>query len=191
MKKSFNLVLDQVNSVKEQIHTLETRWRDVAAGESKRDEEGYALWDQEETTLAQLVMEYGALDYLFIVPPEMASLKLNMHSNIAIPRESWGEMLEIILAHNGVGVKKVNTYVRQLYILKQDPSAIQAMASSPISSSGYPTTRAFFMSLLPLLSRSKVVFSSSNGLPMLSRPSSTKSGQKSRLSPIKKKWPNS
>ncbi len=145
-EEEFQPVLDQVNSVKEQIHTLETRWRDAAASESKRDEEGYALWDQEETTLAQLVMEYGALDYLFIVPPEMASLKLNMHSNIAIPRESWGEMLEIILAHNGVGVKKVNTYVRQLYILKQDPSAIQAMASSPLQLEWIPDhTRIFYV----------------------------------------------
>jgi general secretion pathway protein D len=145
-EEEFQPVLDQVNSVKEKIHTLEVRWRDAAAGESKRDEDGYALWDQEETTLAQLVMEYGALDYLFIVPPEMASLKLNMHSNIAIPRESWGEMLEIILAHNGVGVKRVNTYVRQLYILKQDPSAIQAMASSPIQLQWIPDhTRIFYV----------------------------------------------
>lgn len=129
-EEDFQPLLEQVNALKGQIHTLETRWRDAAVGEAKREEEGYALWDQEETTLAQLVMEYGALDYLFIVPPEMAALKLNMHSSIPIPRESWSEMLEIILAHNGIGVKKVNTYVRQLYILKQDPSAIQAIASS-------------------------------------------------------------
>jgi general secretion pathway protein D len=127
----FQPLLDQVNGLKAQIHALETKWYDAAVGESKREEEGFALWDQEETTLAQLVMEYGALDYLFIVPPEMAALKMNMHSNIPIPRESWSEMLEIILVHNGIGVKKVNAYVRQLYILKQDPSAIQAIASSP------------------------------------------------------------
>ncbi len=150
-EEEFQPVLDQVNSVKQQILNLEVRWRDAAAGESKRDEDGYALWDQEETTLAQLVMEYGALDYLFIMPPEMASLKLNMHSNIAIPRESWGEMLEIILAHNGVGVKRVNTYVRQLYILKQDPSAIQAMASSPIQLQWIPDhTRIFYVFTPPV-----------------------------------------
>jgi general secretion pathway protein D len=130
-EEAFPPLLERVNTLKGQIYSLETRWHDTALSESKREEEGYALWDQEETTLAQLVMEYGALNYLFIVPPEMAAVKLNIHSNIPIPRESWSEMLEIILAHNGVGVKKVNTYVRQLYILKQDPSAIQAVASSP------------------------------------------------------------
>jgi general secretion pathway protein D len=145
-EEEFKTVLHQVNFVKEQIHSLEMRWRDAAIGEAKRDEEGYALWDQEETTLAQLVMEYGALDYLFIVPPEMAALKLNMHSNIPIPRESWSEMLEIILSHNGIGVKKINNYVRQLYILKQDPSAIQAMASSPLQLQWIPDhTRLFYV----------------------------------------------
>lgn len=130
-EQEFRPLLEKVNGLKTQIRILENKWHDSAVGESKREEEGYALWDQEETTLAQLVMEYGAQDYLFIVPPELAASKLNMHSNIPIPRESWNEMLEIILAHNGIGVKKVNTYVRQLYILKQDPSAIQAIASSP------------------------------------------------------------
>lgn len=129
--EEYKLLLDHVNQTRSQIHDLETQWHAAVVAESKRDDEGYALWDQEETTLAQLIMEYGALDYLFIVPPEMASTKLNMHSNIPIPRESWSEMLEIILAHNGIGIKKINTYVRQLYILKQDPSAIQAIASTP------------------------------------------------------------
>jgi general secretion pathway protein D len=143
---TFSELLSHVNAIRSQIHTLENRWHESSLQESRKDEEGYALWDQEETTLSQLVMEYGALDYLFIVPPEMATLKLNMHSNIPIPREQWSEMLEIILAHNGIGVKKVNTYVRQLYILKQDPSAIQAIASSPQQLQWIPErTRLFYV----------------------------------------------
>ncbi|MBI2810777.1 MAG: type II secretion system protein GspD [Candidatus Melainabacteria bacterium] len=150
-EEEFKELLVHVNAIKEQIQSLESKWHDAAVGESKREEEGYALWDQEETTLAQLVMEYGALDYLFIVPPEMAALKLNMHSNIPIPRESWNEMLEIILSHNGIGVKKINTYVRQLYILKQDPSAIQAIASSPAQLQWIPDrTRLFYVFTPPV-----------------------------------------
>lgn len=150
-ENDFQPVLEHAKLLKKQIQSLENRWHDAAVEESKREEEGYALWDQEETTLAQLVMEFGALDYLFIVPPEMASLKLNMHSNIPIPRESWGEMLEIILAHNGIGVKKANTYVRQLYILKQDPSAIQAIASSRQQLQWIPErTRLFYVFTPPV-----------------------------------------
>lgn len=147
----FQPLLQRVNSLRDELYGLEKRWHAAAVGESKKEEEGYALWDQEETTLSQLIMEYGALDYLFIVPPEMAGLKLNMHSNIPIPRESWSEMLEIILAHNGIGVKRVNTYVRQLYIMKQDPSAVQAIASSPEQLRWVPDhTRLFYVFSPPI-----------------------------------------
>jgi len=154
----FHALLDRVNEIKQKIHTLESKWYETAVLESKKEEDGYALWDQEETTLAQLVMEYGALDYLFIVPPEMAALKLNMHSNIPIPRESWNEMLEIILAHNGIGVKKINTYVRQLYILKQDPSAIQAIASSPQQLQWIPDHARLFYVFTPPVEQVKSAF---------------------------------
>ena len=124
-------LLDQVRGFKNSIQTLENNWRESAIGEAKKEEDGYALWDQEETTLGQLVMEYGSLDFLYIVPPEMAGVKLNMHSQLPIPRESWTEVLEVILAHNGIGTKKINSYTKQLYLLKQDPSFIQTIASSP------------------------------------------------------------
>lgn len=124
-------LLDQVRGFKHSIQTLENNWRESAVDESKKDEDGYALWDQEETTLGQLVMEYGSLDFLYIVPPEMAGVKLNMHSQLPIPRESWTEVLDVILAHNGIGAKKINSYTKQLYLLKQDPSFIQTIASSP------------------------------------------------------------
>jgi general secretion pathway protein D len=157
-EEEFQRLLNQVNKIKQEIYTLEKKWYDAAVNESKKDEEGYALWDQEETTLAQLVMEYGALDYLFIVPPEIASTKLNMHSNIPIPRESWNEMLEIILAHNGIGVKKVNSYVKQLYILKQDPSAIQAIASSQEHLQWMPDHKRLFYVFTPPVEQVKSSF---------------------------------
>jgi general secretion pathway protein D len=56
-------------------------------------------------------------------------MKISLYSGIPIPREAWSEVLEIILAQNGVGVKEVNTYARQLYVFKENPSAIEAIAS--------------------------------------------------------------
>lgn len=145
-EKKYVEILEQVNRARTRIVELENAWRESIVTESKRDEEGYALWDQEETTLASLVMEYGASDYLYVIPPELAAIKINMHSGIPIPRESWGEALEIILGHNGIGVKKLNTYARQLYVFKQDLSTVQAVASSEeqlrwIS----PHTRVFYV----------------------------------------------
>lgn len=129
--EQFQDLLTEVNRLKQLIYNTEVKWRASSVNEAKREDEGYALWDQEETTLAQLVMEYGAMDYLYIIPPEMAGLKLNMHSGVPIPRESWSEVLEIILNHNGVGVKKLNPYTRQLFVFKQDPSAVQQIAARP------------------------------------------------------------
>lgn len=142
----YGRLLTEVRSYKNSIQTLENNWREKVVAESKKDEEGYAIWDQEETTLGQLVMEYGSLDFLYVVPPEMANVKLNMHSQLPIPRESWSDVLEIILSHNGIGAKKINAYTKQLYLLKQDPSFIQNMVSSEESLLGIPSgTRLFYL----------------------------------------------
>ncbi|NGX36962.1 MAG: Type II secretion system protein D [Chlamydiae bacterium] len=127
--EEYRQLLHRVQSIKQEMVALQESWRKSAVQNSKNEEEGYALWDQEETTLASLVMEYGASEYLYIVPPEMANMKITMHSSIPIPREAWKDVLEIILAHNGVGIKNMNSYARQLYIFKQDPSAVEAIAS--------------------------------------------------------------
>ncbi|MBI3236699.1 MAG: hypothetical protein HYZ48_03230, partial [Chlamydiales bacterium] len=151
-------LLQRTNSLRSQIQGIENRWHQASLSESKRDEEGYALWDQEETTLSQLVMEFGALDYLYIVPPDMASLKLNMHSNIPIPRESWSDVLEIILAHSGVGIKKINTYARQLYVIKQDPSAIQHIAASAEDLAWIPDHSRLFYVFTPPIEQIKSAY---------------------------------
>jgi general secretion pathway protein D len=122
-------LLDQLKILKVKKEALQERWRKSFADEAGGGDENYALWDMGETTLSQLVMEYGASDYLYVIPPELSSMKISLYSNIPLPRESWGEMMEMVLVHNGVGVKKLNPWVKQLYILKLDPSAIEGVFS--------------------------------------------------------------
>jgi general secretion pathway protein D len=156
--KEYQVLLDEVRTLKGSLQTVENQWREDVVAESKKEEEGYSLWDQEETTLGQLVMEYGALDFLYIVPPDMAGVKLNMHSQLPIPRESWSEVLEIILAHNGIGSKKINTYTKQLYLLKQDPSFIQIIASSAEDLLRIPNQARLFYVFSPPPEQTKSVF---------------------------------
>lgn len=125
------LLLD-VNHIRNEIADLEKEWHDLAVNEAKKDDEGYALWDQEDTSLTQLVMEYGSHDYLYIIPPEILSMKLHMHSGIPVPRESWSDLLDIVLTHNGIGIKQLNSYTRQLYILKQDLVAVDQILNTPM-----------------------------------------------------------
>lgn len=139
-------ILKVVQQLRTEMVLAEERWKSAVLEEHVKNEEPYALWDQEETTLGQLVMEYGPIDYLYVVPPEMSAMKLQMHSNLPIPRESWGEVLDVILAHNGIGTKKINTYTKQLYIIKQDPSFIQTMVARKEDLKLLPSqTRLFYV----------------------------------------------
>jgi general secretion pathway protein D len=123
----FKQLLIEVQETKAKIAAQEEKWRVSSLAESGAVDDPYALWDIGETTIAQLVMEYGASDYLYIIPQELTAMKISLYASIPLPRESWGEMIEAILVHNGVGVKKINTYAKQLYILKLDPSAIEGI----------------------------------------------------------------
>lgn len=154
---AFKGLLDEVRLARQEMALLEKKWRETMIDEAKQEEEGYALWDQEETTLAQLIMEYGALDYLYIVPPEMSTLKLNIHSGIPIPRESWGDMLEILLGHNGIGIKKLNSFAKQLYIFKQDLSSVQLIASSKEALHLAPSNARVFYVLAPPIEHLKSI----------------------------------
>ena len=155
---SYQKLLKEIQVKREEMRHLEEKWMSTVVDEAKNGEEGYALWDQEETTLSQLIMEYGAMDYVYVVPPEMAALKLNIHSNIPVPRESWSDVMEIILSHNGIGVKELNAYARQLYILKQNPSAITHVVAHEDDLLAIPSQARLFYVLSPPVEQVKTVF---------------------------------
>jgi general secretion pathway protein D len=121
-------LLEQINQIKKEILAKEEEFRKAFLKDNEGSTEAYALWDQGETTLSQLLMEYGSSDYLYVIPQELSSLKLYLHSSIGIPRESWSEMIDLILKGNGIGVKKINPFTKQLYVLKHDLSIIELIA---------------------------------------------------------------
>ena len=122
-------LLADVRVAREKIRSLEESWRRSSVDEIARNDEPYAMWDVGETTLSQLIMEYGASDFLYVIPQELSGMKISLFSGIPLPHESWSEMIEMILAQNGVGAKRLNPFVKQLYILKLDPSAIEAVVA--------------------------------------------------------------
>lgn len=107
----------QISKKRTEIKQLEEQWQQTASQINQG--EGYALWHQPETTLEQLVIDYGSQDYVYLIPPEIAEIKLSVGSNLAIPRASWNEMLELILMQNGVGIRQLNPYLRELYLLQR------------------------------------------------------------------------
>lgn len=130
-EEGFKALLAEVNQLRNEIEQLEKKWRKKAVEDLKEEEEGYALWNEEETTLSQLIMEYGSRDYLYVIPPALLAKKIHLHSAVPVPRESWNELLEIILFHNGVGVKQINPFAKQLYLLKKGLAAVDQVLTRP------------------------------------------------------------
>lgn len=124
----YHNLLNRINEIRIHTSNLENSWRElsVQVGQS----ESYALWHQPETTLGQLVMDYGSQDYVYLLTPEIASMKLSVDSNLLIPRASWGEMLDLILVQNGVGYRQLNPYLRQLFLLKDNRSSIRLITNN-------------------------------------------------------------
>jgi general secretion pathway protein D len=119
--EQYRALLEKINDEKRYLTHLENTWRELVTRGNRT--EGYGLWHAPETTLEQLVIDYGSQDYVYLIPPEVGSIKLSIDSNLPIPRAAWSEMLELILTQNGVGIRTLNPYLRQLYLIKQSHAA--------------------------------------------------------------------
>lgn len=126
---SYRHLLDQINAIRNEVDAIENSWRELAVEGGRMED--YALWHQPETTIGQLVMDYGSHDYVYLISPEIAGRKLSINSNLPIPRASWNEMLDLILNQNGVGFKQLNPYLRELYVLEEDKSGIKLITNNP------------------------------------------------------------
>ena len=120
-------LLVKINDTRDQMDTLNHQWREgITRG---GQDEGYGLWYQPDTTIEQLVIDYGSQDYVYMIPPEIAGMKLSVASNLPVPRSSWSEMLELILMQNGVGIEQMNPYLRRLYLLSTNQSAVKLITN--------------------------------------------------------------
>ncbi len=135
-KQRYLPILQKAALIKEEIAETQRMWRLETAAFMPNEE--YALWHQPETTLQQLVMDYGAPDFIYLVPPEVGGMRMSLNSSLPIPRESWGECLELILAQYGIGIRELNPYLRELFIVRNDPSGIKAIVDQTEQLNFYP-----------------------------------------------------
>lgn len=124
----FQELLVQIKELRLSISELQNSWREMAI--SQNTAEPYALWYQPETTLEQLIVDYGSYDFVYVMRPEIANIKIGVDSNLPIPRSSWNEMLELILAQNGIGIRQLNPFLRQLYVMSEDHSGIKVITAN-------------------------------------------------------------
>ncbi len=117
-EKEYGKILEKIRGQREEIEALEELWQESYL-ELNQGEEGYALWHQPETTVSQLIIDYGSHEYVYLIPPLIGEIKLSINSNLPIPRASWSEMLEFILSENGIGIRQISPYLRQLFLMKE------------------------------------------------------------------------
>lgn len=123
----FKDLLVKIYELRNYIAELQNSWREIAL--TQGTSEPYALWYQPETTIEQLIVDYGSYDFVYFMRPEIANIKISVDSNLPIPRSSWNEMLELILSQNGIGIRQLNPFLRELYILKQDRSGVKIITA--------------------------------------------------------------
>lgn len=127
-QESYKGLLDQINGYKLHLTSLDEKWRKSAARSNA--EEGYGLWHAPDTTLEELIIDYGSQDYVYLIPPEVGSIRLSIDSHLPIPRACWGEMLELILTQNGVGTKTLNPYLKHLYLINKNHSHLRLITKN-------------------------------------------------------------
>lgn len=139
-------LLKKINDVKQKMALLKAKWRELA---THNQQEEYALWQQPNTTLEQLVLDYGSQDYIYLVPSDIANITVSINSNLPIPRSSWNEMLELILTQNGVGVRQLNPYLRQLYLIQHDHSGLKLITNRRNDLIAFPSNERVAFVLSP------------------------------------------
>lgn len=145
-ENAYQELLAKIKDTKKQMTSLQEQWKEATA-QNQKDE--YALWQQPSTTLDQLVMDYGSQDYIYLVPTDIANMTVSINSNLPIPRSSWNEILEIILAQNGVGVRQLNPYLRQLYLIQSDHSGLKLITNKRRDLIAFPSNERVAFVLSP------------------------------------------
>lgn len=127
-ESSFRNLVEKIQTLRGEMRVIEDNWRNTVTDVEKG--EGYALWDQAETTVEQLVIDFGSQSYVYVIPPDIGKIPLSISSSVPIPRALWGEMLELILEQNGVGVRQLNPFLRILFLLKDNRSGVMLITNN-------------------------------------------------------------
>lgn len=153
---AYSSLLRSINVIRDKIVTLQENWQGLMSDGTR--EAGYALWNQPDTTIGQLVNDFGSHHFLYMASPEISKIKISLDSNLPIPRASWDEILELVLRQSGIGIRQLNPYVRELYPLRSDLSNPQLITGNRHDLKYFPPTDRVVFVLSPPSSELKRVW---------------------------------
>lgn len=119
-------------TLRQQLLEKEVAWRQIAkrqpsAGESGNEQS--ATWHFPEITLFQLIVEFGSQEHLYLIPPELSSQKVSVVAGFAIPRSSWPDLVNWILAQQGLAIRPLNPFCREIFRATKDSLQIDAITT--------------------------------------------------------------
>ncbi len=111
--------LEKIQLKREALKQLEI---DVLQKSSKvlGDKDSYAFWNGGEVSLSDLIIHFGALDAIYLMPPDVASLKITLRGQLPVPAALWSHMLACILEENGIAIHALTPCLKQLVRVKAD-----------------------------------------------------------------------
>lgn len=119
----------RLHEVRQELRRLETLWSAEVLEYGDSPEE-YALWNHPETTIYSMMVDYGEEGVIYLIPPNIGSIKLASLSRLMVPKEGFEECLQLILSRLGVGVRALSPWVKELYLLRQDCSGVIGVFAS-------------------------------------------------------------
>ncbi len=137
--------LNEIRRLKEEITKKERQFYHTDS-----PEESCAYLHASNTSLEQLIFEHVSSRFLYVIPPEMTKIPVNISSSIPIPESSLEEVIEMICLENGIGIKPVNTFVKMLFwISGNQQTSLKYITNQADELEGIPTQQriCFFLRL--------------------------------------------
>lgn len=125
----WNDLRHKIIEVRDAIHMHQKLWAEEVAAQNN-DPDDYAFWSHLETTVYNLVSDYGDDRSVYIIPQDIGKIRVSSLSKLLVPKESFEECLSLLLSRLGIGIHQVSPWLKELYIMQKDGSNIAGLFSS-------------------------------------------------------------
>ncbi|ACZ32706.1 putative general secretion pathway protein D [Chlamydia pneumoniae LPCoLN] len=132
-------LIRRIGEVRGYLREIEELWA-AEIREKGGNLEDYALWNHPETTIYNLVTDYGTEDSIYLIPQEIGAIKIATLSKFVVPKESFEDCLTQILSRLGIGVRQVNSWIKELYMMRKEGCSVAGVFSSRKDLEALPET---------------------------------------------------
>ncbi|MEG0287433.1 MAG: secretin N-terminal domain-containing protein [Victivallaceae bacterium] len=119
-------ILSEIRRIKSDIREAQELW--AAHCRTLNTSGDYSLWHHPEGTVYDLISDYGGMECIYLIPPEIGSRKISVVSHIPVPRECWDEFLGLVLSRSGISVQSLSPLIKQLTAVSNTASVSSIVA---------------------------------------------------------------